>query len=143
MRSDLGLGRGHAVTLAATIVAGLALAACTAGAQGTLGPYCGKGDSSIPGRYTLQGVPEVGSELLMRADGSFEFYLAYGANDQYGKGCWTQNGRNIALFPTGATTLKADHTPDTRGFRGILLEKDGRDLVWNIPGWRYTGRYVK
>ena len=54
------------------------------------GPFCGKGDASIPGHYSLHGVMEVGSELLINTDGSFEFYLAYGANDQHGKGCWTQ-----------------------------------------------------
>ncbi len=123
------------------------LAACTSGASdgggAKLGPACGKGDASVPGRYVLDGVPETGSQLLMRKDGSFEFYLAYGANDQYGKGCWTQHGNNIALIPSGKRTIAPDHTPDTRGFTGILLRKEGNVLVWEIPGSHVEGRYRK
>ncbi|MDP3895321.1 MAG: hypothetical protein Q8Q62_01455, partial [Mesorhizobium sp.] len=91
----------------------------------------------------LNGVMEVGSELLMRPDGSFEFYLAYGANDQYGKGCWTQNGRIVALIPAGQTRITGQHTPETRGFTGIVLEIDGKALVWNIAGSGHRGRYEK
>ena len=63
-----------------------------------LGPFCGKGDKSFVGQYELRGVPEVGSQLVIKNDGSFVFELAYGANDQLGKGCWTQTDRVIALF---------------------------------------------
>ena len=123
-----------------------ALAICLlamAGARAqALGPFCGKGDASVPGLYTLHGVMEVGSQLLIRKDGSFEFYLAYGANDQVGKGCWTQKDDIVALFPAGKTRI-GQHTPDTRGFDGIILRKDGHDLVWQIPGSHYTGRYKK
>lgn len=134
--------------LALTAAFGLALlaAACThAPAQSVsgLGPACGKGDAGIPGHYFLDGVMEVGSKLLLRPDGSFEFYLAYGANDQYGKGCWTQTGAIIALFPAGQSRISGTHTPDSRGFGGILLRKEGRDLVWDIPGSHHSGRYRK
>ena len=107
-----------------------------------LGPACGKGSAHIPGHYTLRGVMEVGSEIILRKDGSFEFYLAYGANDQYGKGCWTQNGKNVALIPAGKRTISGTHTPADRRFTGMLLKVDGHDLVWEIPygGW---GRYEK
>lgn len=131
---------------ACALLAALPFVGCTsgpAGAQAKLGPYCGKGDAGIPGRYTLEGVPEVGSQLVMGRDGSFEFYLAYGANDQHATGCWTQNGDIIALFPAGSTTLTVDHTPDTRGFKGLILRKEGADLVWEIAGSHYRGRYRK
>lgn len=141
------------VSVLVAIVAAALLAACTtqggsapgetASGRPALGPYCGKGDASIPGLYTMDGVPEVGSQILLRSDGSFEFFLAYGANDQFGRGCWTQNGDVIALIPEGARTITGDHTPDTRGFTGIVLIREGRELTWRIPGSRYTGRYRK
>ncbi len=134
--------RGLAALVAAAIVA----ASCTSAPGdigGGLGPACGKGDPSWRGVYTMQGVPEVGSQFVLKPDGSFEFYLAYGANDQYGKGCWTQTDRVVALIPAGQRTIAPDHTPDTRGFTGILLLKDGRDLLWRIAGSHYTGRYRK
>ena len=109
----------------------------------SLGPWCGKGDKSWVGAYTMHGVPEVGSQMRLNADGSFDFFLAYGANDQYGKGCWTQTDRVIALIPAGRNAPAGDHTPDTRGFTGIVLEKSGRDLLWRIAGSHYVGRYEK
>jgi hypothetical protein len=110
---------------------------------GALGPFCGKDAAPwLPGRYTMSGVPEVGSQLELKRDGSFAFMLAYGANDQFAQGCWTTTGRIVALFPAGRTRI-GQHTPDTYGFEGIVLEIDGRDLVWSIPGSHYRGRYSK
>ena len=126
--------------LAAAFAASVAMQATPAAA---LGPFCGKGDKSYVGQYSMEGIPEVGSQLRINKDGSFEFYLAYGANDQYGKGCWTQTNRLIALFPGNGRKIAPDHTPDTRGFRGIVLEKSGRDLLWRISGSHYVGRYRK
>ena len=51
---------------------------------------------------------EVGSELLLRPDGSFEFMLAYGANDQYGKGCWVAKGDH-ARGHSGRTECRFAH----------------------------------
>ncbi|MCR5858506.1 hypothetical protein [Mesorhizobium sp. J428] len=67
------------------------------GVAATVG--CRGGHERLAGHYYLNGVMEVGSELLLRKDGSFEFMLAYGANDQYGKGCWAQDGSKISLVP--------------------------------------------
>lgn len=106
-----------------------------------LGPFCGKGDKSYVGSYEMRGVPEVGSQLRINRDGSFEFYLAYGANDQHGKGCWTQTDKLIALFPANSTKIAPDHTPDTRGFTGILLDKKGKELHWRISGSHLVGKY--
>lgn len=108
-----------------------------------LGPFCGKGDKSFVGQYELRGVPEVGSQLVIKNDGSFVFELAYGANDQLGKGCWTQTDRVIALFADNGRKISGDHTPDTRGFKGLVLEKSGRDLIWRIPGSHYAGRFKR
>lgn len=106
-----------------------------------LGPFCGKGSKAYVGTYEMRGVPEVGSQLRINRDGSFEFYLAYGANDQRGKGCWTQTDTVIALFPGNSTKIAPDHTPDTRGFTGILLYKKGKELHWRIAGSHLVGKY--
>lgn len=49
------------------------------------------------GRYELTGVREVGSELLLRPDGRFEYYLAYGAADFMASGKWHAQGGAIVL----------------------------------------------
>lgn len=44
--------------------------------------------ADMTGHYTLQGVREVGSELQLKKDGTFEYMLAYGAADYWAKGTW-------------------------------------------------------
>jgi len=44
--------------------------------------------ASLPGHYYLQNVREVGSELLLKPDGTFDIMLAYGAADYWAKGTW-------------------------------------------------------
>lgn len=52
--------------------------------------------ADLSGHYYLQNLREVGSELVLKPDGSFEFMLAYGAADYWAKGTWrTQNGSVI------------------------------------------------
>ena len=58
---------------------------------------CGPADPSLAGHYYLHGVMEVGSELLLKADGRFEYMLAYGALDELASGCWTRKGGVVAL----------------------------------------------
>ena len=111
------------------------------GSAQALGPACGKGDQSYVGRYQMSGVMEVGSQLVLRADGSYTFELAYGANDQVGTGCWTQTDRLIALLAASSGSVSGTHTPDTRGFTGLLLHKEGRQLFWRIPGSHMVGRF--
>lgn len=43
---------------------------------------------ALVGHYYLEGVREVGSELLLRKDGTFAFMLSYGALDEEGSGEW-------------------------------------------------------
>jgi hypothetical protein len=104
---------------------------------------CVPGDASLAGHYYLRGVMEVGSELLLRKDGSFEFMLAYGANDQYGKGCWLKKGSTIEVIPSGRSAASTHQTPDDRGFDGLVLSISGRSLIWNINGSGHKGRYEK
>jgi hypothetical protein len=116
----------------------LSLAAGLAAAQA-----CTPGDAKLAGHYYLNGVMEVGSELLLRPNGSFEFMLAYGANDQYGKGCWVKRGSTVEVIPAGRSSASRRHTPDDRGFGGLVLTVSGRSLVWDIAGSGHKGRYEK
>jgi len=43
----------------------------------------------------------VGSELLLKPDGKFEFMLAYGAADYWAKGTWTRDGNAVVLHSAG------------------------------------------
>ena len=47
-------------------------------------------NQGLAGHYYLQGVMEVGSELLLHADGRFEYFLAYGAYDESATGTWKE-----------------------------------------------------
>ena len=59
-------------------------------------------EAALAGRYYLQGVREVGSELRLHEDGRFEWMLAYGAVDQYAEGRWTREGDEVVLVPARA-----------------------------------------
>jgi uncharacterized protein len=56
--------------------------------------------SNFAGRYYLQNLREVGSELLLRPNGTFEFALAYGAADYSAKGTWRAQGGTVILNST-------------------------------------------
>ncbi len=49
----------------------------------------------------LRGMMEVGSELLLKADGQFEFMLAYGAADYWAKGTWRHEKDTVVLNSSG------------------------------------------
>ncbi len=57
----------------------------------------GNSDASLVGHYYLSGVMETGSELLLKADGRFEWYISYGAVDQVAKGRWGRMGEAVSL----------------------------------------------
>ena len=79
--------------------------------------------ADLAGRYELRGVPEAGSELLLRPDGRFEFGLAYGAADYQAKGTWKAEA--------GAVILKSDEAK-TAPFRlkRSAAANDGGVRVW-------------
>jgi hypothetical protein len=85
---------------------------------------------------------EVGSELLLKPDGSFEFMLAYGALDQYGKGCWRVEGNRVLVIPAGRSAPAAQYSMDSSRFVGFTLTIDGGALVWDL-GDGHKGRYEK
>jgi hypothetical protein len=67
-------------------------------------------DPAFVGHYYLSGVRETGSELLLRLDGSFDWFLSYGAVDQIAQGTWAREGETIvltsALPPAGKPLFK-------------------------------------
>ena len=75
------------------IVAAFAAALLPVGASAA----CAPADPSLAGHYALSGVMEVGSELSLKADGRFQYMLAYGALDELASGCWTRNGVVVTL----------------------------------------------
>ena len=52
---------------------------------------------TLPGHYYLQGVMEVGSELLLKKDGKFEWMLSYGNTDEQASGEWRVAGDLVTL----------------------------------------------
>ncbi len=97
----------------------------------------------LVGHYYLVNQREVGAELLLEADGRFDFALAYGATDQTSRGRWTVDKQRVVFTtetrqpPAGwkpfalRAGTPAQGTPDTFAVR-VLAE--GRP----IPGVRVT-----
>jgi hypothetical protein len=59
---------------------------------------CAPADPTLAGHYEMHGVTEVGSELLLKADGRFQYMLAYGALDELASGCWARHGGMVTLY---------------------------------------------
>ena len=76
---------------------------------------------------------EVGSELLLTEQGSFEWYFTYGALDLAGRGRWRYEGADVVLAfeefltPPGHEAMK---------FERMKLRADGEELV---PAWPWDG----
>lgn len=88
-----------------------------AGGAVTMGPAQAQADATadLAGHYYLSGVREVGSELLLRPDGQFDWVMSYGAVDQSARGRWRverdailltakQPDRSAPLFAYRTTT---------------------------------------
>jgi hypothetical protein len=114
--------------------------------------------SSPAGHYRLRGVQDAASELILRADGRFEYALAYGALDEEATGRWRRVGNRVLLttipkpvppvFSPGKAARTADApfalhvtSPDGRGIPGvdfrIEFESGGplQDYINNDDGW--------
>ena len=97
-------------------------------------------DAALAGEYALGGVMETGSGLLLRADGSFEWYFSYGALDLGARGKWTRKGDTVELsvaemgFPPQYPQAK---------FERMRLRIDAGDLVpawpWDMVAFRKDG----
>ncbi len=55
---------------------------------------------SVAGHYVLENTREVGSELLLKPDGQFEYMLAYGAADYAATGKWRIANNTVILDAT-------------------------------------------
>ena len=77
------------------------------------------------GHYVLQGVMEVGSELMLKPDGTFEYMLAYGAADYWAKGTWKHEGNAVILHSDAKEEPPFRLTKSEAG-------KPGRIRVWVI-----------
>jgi len=80
-------------------------------------------DKDVAGHYVLHGVMEVGSELMLKPDGTFEFMLAYGAADYWANGTWRRDGNAVILH---------SESKQEEPFRLLRSEagKPGRIRVW-------------
>lgn len=77
------------------------------------------------GVYYLEGVREVGAELQLRADGRFDFGMAYGGVDKSAQGKWSADGRVV--------TLTSDPTP-AAGFSLLASGPNLLDAYGTEPG---------
>lgn len=62
---------------------------------------------ALAGHYYLQGVTDVGSELLLRKDGQFRWMLAYGAGDHSAQGSWKLEGTKLTLNSEPPSSFKS------------------------------------
>lgn len=83
---------------------------------------------TIAGHYYLQGVMEVGSEILLRPDGTFDYMLAYGALDEASAGQWTVSGNVVLLQGTG--TRRFDNERLTIGEGTLSRMLNGRRITY-------------
>ena len=89
----------------------------------------------LSGHYYLQGVREVGAELLLKPDGSFEWGMSYGAVDQYAQGRWTERAGKVELLSAGP-----EKAPVFRPFRDeeFRIRRPAEDGTWlaivGMPG---------
>ena len=93
-------------------------------------------DSTWAGHYYLQGVMEVGSELLLEPNGKFKWYLAVGALDQYAEGTWWKNGNCIGLKALPKYSKHLEIFPSR-----LDVEESHLTVTW--IGGRQDGAYVR
>lgn len=93
-------------------------------------------DQAWGGHYYLNGVMEVGSELLLQSDGKFKWMLAYGALDQYAEGTWWKNGNCIGLKPDSKFKKNLSIFPES-----LTISEKSLDVTWNDG--RQQGSYSK
>lgn len=115
-------------------------------------------DDGVVGLYRLEGVHDAAGELVVLADGRFEYALAYGALDERAQGHWLRHANGLDLMtepkpvppsfqpaPRGAQTPEAPTVrvawPNGRGIAGVDLRigfdsGDPVDAYTQEDGWR-------
>jgi hypothetical protein len=124
----------------------------------------------LAGRYRLHDGPDVASELLLRPNGKFEYFLMAGSLDEQARGSWRVNGGVLrlttlpkpvaAVFSTGPASSTADGplvlhvtTPDGHGIASVhfALGFDAgqpmtgytQDYGWSLDGTeKRTPRWI-
>jgi hypothetical protein len=105
-------------------------------------PLAAKPANDIVGHYYLDGVRETGSELLMTADGRYQWYLSYGAVDQSSEGKWTRSSNRVVLMPDqseqAGPTVKLGKTgpwdePAERRYRAQLDNEAAALMIKRCP----------
>jgi hypothetical protein len=64
----------------------------------------GAAPANLAGHYVLENAHEMGSELLLKPDGQFQYMLAYGAADYTAMGKWHVVGETVVLDSKLPTT---------------------------------------
>lgn len=87
------------------------------------GKTAAKAATRLAGHYYLRGVREVGSELLLSADGRFDYLMSYGATDIQASGAWRSDGKQVILDtpPIQPFSAIGKVGADTRAAEGDLL----------------------
>jgi hypothetical protein len=73
---------------------------------------------------------EMGSELLLKPDGQFEFFLTYGAADYWAKGKWQSQNGTVILNTNG------EPAPPFRILASSRSKSEGLRVVVAAPGGR-------
>lgn len=89
------------------------------GTLAVLSQMAGAGDSPA-GRYRILDGPDVASELILRADGRFQYFLSAGSLDEQAQGAWKVEGDELKL-----TTIPKP-VPAAFSIGPSSFDKDGR-----------------
>lgn len=93
---------------------GCARSGTVANSRPESGQTIGTPDASLVGNYYLSGVMETGSELRLRSDGRFDWFISYGAVDQVAHGRWGRTGQTVLLSadlpPADAPLFRVDQS---------------------------------
>jgi hypothetical protein len=89
---------------------------------------------SVAGRYRLNDGPDVASELILKPDGSFAYFLMAGALDEQAHGTWRVEGKAVRLTtvpkPVPAVFSKGPSAPAPGGGLAIhVTDKAGSGIA--------------
>jgi hypothetical protein len=89
--------------------------------------FAGPEHKELSGHYYLQGVMEVGSELLLKDDGSYQWFMSYGSVDQSSKGSWTVDASGVHMTPAkpegGRVPVKLNEAADWSDYAEYRLRQ--------------------
>jgi len=107
--------------------------ACLLACSTLLTASAGATDANTPalaGHYYLQGITEVGSELLLKPDGTFQWMLSYGNTDQQASGDWRATGDQVTLSTANTGGKEPQFRPFTK--EEMRVDKTVKQGVWAV-----------